>query len=246
MTERGMELGLLFSGRTSFYEQFGWTTWKAQRAIAVRATGRAPRSSEAKVELDTAVVCRAFDAESDFADLKALQDRYARSRSGSVIRDESLWRASFALAGNPAEEFAVARRDGRLVAYVRVARLYGLLNVTDLARTDDGAAALASLLAAELREREDDPLAGPGIDAASLRAKLLLPAFDDLQLTLALEECGITSKPFEDPSGMVRCFDAEALSKRLDAPLLENETAGEFVERVLPPDGLVFWPADRF
>jgi hypothetical protein len=50
----------------------------------------------------------------------------------------------------------------------------------------------------------------------------------------------------EDPTNMRRCLDGAALSRRRDAPMREGETAQQFLQRALPPDGFVFWPADRF
>ncbi len=52
--------------------------------------------------------------------------------------------------------------------------------------------------------------------------------------------------PVEDPTNMRRCLDGAALSRRRDAPICEGETAQQFLRRALPPDGFVFWPADRF
>ena len=74
----------------------------------------------------------------------------------------------------------------------------------------------------------------------------MLPAFDDLQFTLALERIGIVSQPVDDPSNMIRVLNAPALSRRLGASIHPGETPSDFLRRILPPDSFVFWSADRF
>ena len=177
--------------------------------------------------------------------MKALHSEYSRSRSGTVIRDEALWAASFDLAGNPDEGMVVARRGGAVVAYLRLTRMSGKLIATELARADD-AEPLAALIDDQLRAREQDCLAAAGQPSEELRASMLLPCFDDLPLTVALEQRGITASVVDDPENMLQCLDAEALAARLDVFLRSDETPLEFLKRVLPPERFVFWPADRF
>ena len=239
MRERGMELSLLFASRFDFYGRYGWASWKNQRAW-MHIGGNA-----ARVSRDTALEIRRFDSDRDLEAVKALQAEYSRSRSGTVVRDDALWEASFDLAGNPDEELIVARRDDRLVASLRVARIFGRLVATELARADD-AEPLAELVHDQLRPREPDVLCGPEQRSLDLRSALLLPCFDDLPFTVFLEQRGISAQVIDDPTNMLQCLDAEALGVRLDVPLRSEETPGEFLKRVLPPERFVFWPADRF
>jgi predicted N-acetyltransferase YhbS len=238
MRERGMELSLLFASRFDFYGRHGWACWKNQRAW-LRGGGETSSGADASLEISD------FDRDRDLTDMKALQAEYSRSRSGTVVRDDALWEASFELAGNPREQLVVARRDSRLVAHLRLACLYGRLIATELARAED-AEPLAELVVDQLRPRDQDSLCGPGQSSQDLRSALLLPSFDDLPLTVALEQRGISAQVVDDPQNMLQCLDAEALAARLDAGVQSGETPNEFLIRVLPPESFVFWPADRF
>ena len=79
-----------------------------------------------------------------------------------------------------------------------------------------------------------------------LRSSALLPAFDDLLLTVGLEQRGVSAHPVEDLGAMLRCLNAAALAERLDVSLLPDEGNDAFLARILPHDSLVFWPADRW
>ena len=240
MRERGMELSLLFGTRFDFYRNHGWESWKNSRARLSRV-GEAQRAG---AETQDIAVSR-FEAGRDLAEVKALHAEYSRSRSGTVIRDEALWAASFDLAGNPDEEMMVARRGGALVAYLRLTRMSEKLIATELARADD-AEPLAALIDDQLRRREKDVLAAPAQLSEELRASMLLPSFDDPLLAACLERRGIAANGVGDPENMLQCLDAEALAARLDVFLRSDETPLEFLKRVLPPERFVFWPADRF
>jgi GNAT superfamily N-acetyltransferase len=242
MRERGMELSLLFASRFDFYGSHGWVSWKNQRAwMRRRQDGEQPRPASDPQDIE---ITR-FDLERDLAGVVALHDEYSSSRSGTVVRDDALWEASFDLAGNPDEELVVARRGGETVAYLRLVQLYGKLVATELARTDD-AEPLAILVDDQLRPRSPDVLCGPDDSSEDMRSALLLPSFDDLPFTVSLEQRGINAQVVDDPTNMLQCLNAGALAARLDVSLRSEETPTEFLERVLPPESFVFWPADRF
>ncbi len=240
MRERGMELSLLFALRFDFYGAHGWASWKNQRAWV----GRSGEARPGGAKTDDIEISR-FDWDRDLAEVTALYAEYSRLRSGTVIRDEALWEASFDLAGNPDEELVVARRGGELAAYLRLTRMFEKLIATELARGDD-AEPLAELIDDQLRPRDKDILAAAEQPSVELRESMLLPAFDDLPLTVSLEHRGITANVVDDPQNMLQCLDAEALAARLDVSLRSDETPAEFLKRVLPPESFVFWPADRF
>jgi predicted N-acetyltransferase YhbS len=246
MVRRGLELSLLFGDeRRGFYGNRGWASWTGERTILRVSEGHPPLSDEQRAR-DREIEVDLFDRGRDFAAVKAIHSAYSASRNGTVVRDDALWEASLKLAGNPDEEFLVARRGGDTVAYVRAALLDGLLTVTELARRDDAAGPLALLMARVLDPRKGDSLAVAGLSSAQLRSSALLPAFDDLQLTVAMEQRGTGSHPVDDPSTMLRCLDMPALARRLDVSLFPGEAADEFLARILPRDSLLFWPSDRF
>ncbi|MCP4037441.1 MAG: GNAT family N-acetyltransferase [bacterium] len=245
MVRRGMEISLLHTERQNFFRTRGWQSWKSERSLLQRATASAPGPRD-PLPTSQEIEFASFDRERDLAAVKAIHSAYSASRSGTVVRDDEAWEASLCLAGNPIEEFLVARHSGATVAYARCTLLGGVLTITELGRLEDGAAALASLIAYILEEREHDDLAPSGVSSRELRSAAMLPAFDDLQLTVALEHRGLSSHPVEDPTSMLRCLNMEALAARLDIALFPDEQPDQFLERILPRDSLVFWPADRF
>jgi len=237
MRERGMELSLLFGTRFDFYGRHGWLSWKSQRAWVRRRRKVDPPRQEFELSR--------FERERDLVEMKALGVRYSDSRSGTVLRDDSLWEASFALAGNPAEEIVVARQGDELVAYLRLARMSGHLIATELARGDD-AEPLAALIDDQLQDRDRDVLADRGGTSDGLRRSMLLPSLDDTALVAGLESRGISARGVDDPENMLQCLDVEALAARLQVTRFIDEAPSQFLQRVLPPERFVFWPADRF
>lgn len=240
LTKRGMELSLLFTTRHSFYEQFGWHVYKSHRTVLRWSDRFTSGNSNSAIQIES------LRPESDMPAVREVHRAYSSGRTGTTVRDDALWRATLDLAGNPSEEFNVARVDGAIVAYVRAALLNDVFQVTELGRSDRGAEALAALVVDLMRERTPDPLAPAGKSSRELRSFAILPTFDDIPLTIALEERGVASHPLEDPGTMLRCLDPDALARRLNASCLPGEEAHEFLGRILPPDGLVCWPADRF
>jgi GNAT superfamily N-acetyltransferase len=245
MISQGMEISLLHAQRQDLFAAHGWQSWTSERSILRKIDGAPPRPEEttpAGGEIEISV----FDRDSDLAAVKAIHSVYSASRNGTIVRDDDLWEASLCLAGNPIEEFLVARQAGATVAYARCTLLGGVLTITELARLDDASSPLATLISSMFDEREDDDLAPQGVLSRELRSAAMLPAFDDLPLMVALEHLGLTAHPVEDPSSMLRCLNMEALAKRLDIALFPDEVPDKFLGRILPRDSLVFWPADRF
>jgi len=243
MRRRGFELSLLFAAYRSFYADLGWRSWKGQHTLVKPSTHPPPVRPGGAPGAD--VETRGFKP-ADLGALRELHTVYSADRHGVVARDEALWRATFDLAGNPGEDFRLALRGGQVVAYLRAAYLYGVLTAMELGRLSDGADGLALLVRDLLEPRQPDPLAPPGSDSAAFRAQVLLPAFDDLQLTVAMEHLGLASHPLVDESAMLRCLDLEGFARRIGADVFEGESPHEFLVRILPEDRFVFWPADRF
>ena len=74
----------------------------------------------------------------------------------------------------------------------------------------------------------------------------VLPTFDDIGLTVALEHRGVRSHPMDEAKANFRCVNLIGFASRLDVDLLPDEEGVGFLRRILPPDAMVFWPADRF
>jgi GNAT superfamily N-acetyltransferase len=220
MSGSGLEISLLFAARIPWYTRLGWRSWVVTRTLLQR---RDP------VPAATGAEIQAFDPARDLAAVKAIHQRYSGSLDGTVVRDASLWMASLANAGNPQEDFRVARGGGDVLAYARVAVLEGFPIVTEFGRGAGGLAALADLLAAMIDEH-----------AAAGNLHL------DPELERALDDRGFSLHRGEDPTGMLRCIDAAALTERLGVEPPAGGDPGSLLEAVLPAKSFGFWTADRF
>lgn len=256
MRARGLELAILFPGPSTagpeVFAERGWHLWGGQQTI-LRRDAAAPGSGTGADDESGGEDFELVPVEP--ADRRALQSvksihaAYTASRSGTIVRDDALWQACLQLAPAPREEFWIARRGGLTVAYARAAIVDDVLTIIEFGRFEDGADALGLLIASLLEPREPDPLiAGSDGRVASeqLRSFAVLPTFDDIGLTVALEHRGVRSHPMDDARASLRCVNLIGLASRLDVDLLPDEGGSEFLRRILPPDAMVFWPADRF
>jgi len=250
---RGLELALAFPGElqatAEFFARLGWHAWGGQQTILRRDPEAPRRGDDAARESFELVEVTAAD-ERALQSVKSIHAAYAASRSGTVVRDDALWAASLQAGAAPREEFWLARRGGLTVAYARAAIVDDVLTITELGRFEDGADALARLIASLLTPRAADPLAprdAHGLaTSAGLRSFVVLPAFDDIGLIVALEHQGVRSHPMEQARASLQCVNQIGFASRLDVDLLPGEDGAAFLRRILPPDGMVFWPADRF
>lgn len=222
MRERGMAVGMLFTGRLGWYESLGWLRWPSARAIYLREDPGAARPCDAEL-------C-AFDAGRDLADVKAIHAAYDAPRDGTVVRGEADWEGSLRVAGNPDETFRVARRDGAVTAYARMTALEGHPILSEFGRRGDAAGDLAALLDAAFAS-------GGGAFG---------PAPADAELEKALAERAVGVRPLGDPNSMLRCLDPVALRAAAGAGTRAGESDADLLARILPPERLLFWPADRF
>ncbi|MEZ4282564.1 MAG: GNAT family N-acetyltransferase [Myxococcota bacterium] len=250
---RGFELAIVFPGRPpatpDYFEKRGFVGWSGQQSI-LRVDPEASLRGAVTDRGDITLEPVASENERALQSIKAIHAAYAASRSGTVVRDDALWQACFHLSPAPFEEFWLARRGGLAVAYGRAAILDDVLTATEVGRFEDGADGLAALIAHLLEPRGEDPLLrgaiASRITSRELRSFLVLPTFDDIGLTVALEHRGIRSHPMDDARASVRCINLTALASRLDVELLPGEDGPGFLRRILPPDGMVYWPSDRF
>lgn len=220
MSRSGFELSLLFAARIAWYTRLGWRSWPAPRTLLQRRDPAPPAVG--------AEILR-FDAARDLAAVKEIHRHYSGALDGTVVRDESLWDASLANAGNPEEDFRVACDGGEVLAYARVAVLEGFPTLTEFGRCTEGTAALADLLGAMIHEH-----AATG----SLH--------HDPELERALESRGFDLHGGKHPFVMLRCIDAAALARRLGVAPPEGGDSEGFLESILPAERFGFWTADRF
>jgi predicted acetyltransferase len=220
MSRSGFEISLLFAARIPWYTRLGWRSWVVSRTLLESGDSSAPATD--------AEILR-FDPPRDLAAVKSLYESYSGSLNGTVVRDELLWTASLANAGNPEEDFRVARGGGEILAYARATVLQGFPIITEFGYRAGGVAALADLLAGM-------------IDEHAVAGNLHL----DPALERALDGRGLRRTRVEDPTGMLRCVDPAALARRLGVEPPEGGDPGSFLESVLPAENFGFWTADRF
>jgi GNAT superfamily N-acetyltransferase len=237
---RGMPLGVLF-GDEPLYARRGWRNWGLRAGVLVRQAD-APDPPE-----PPSLAVAPFDGARDLADVRALHARYSDLLPGTVARDERLWQASLRNAGNPDEEFWTARANGELVAYVRAALLYRVLQITEFGCAPGFEAALAALIARVMTPRAADPWERSGRPTAELRrVAVTVPLRHAPDLAAALGRAKIEAREGGDTKTMLACLDAAGLAAQLGERPLAGEAPNDFLARLLPPDDLVFWPADRF
>jgi hypothetical protein len=240
MRERRFAIGLLFGGE-SFYAGNGWRNWGVPAGVL-------QRSGAPDVPLPPGVAMSGFARDRDLAAVRALHADYTDALSGTVVRDDALWQASLACAGNPDEEFLVARAHGELVAYARATLLYGFVNVMELACRPGFEGVLAALVARIQTPRADDPWApraGRASDALRSLA-ITVPLHFAPDLGAALAARGIAWREAGDTKTMLVCFDAARLAAATGERVRPGEEPNDFLARLLPARDFTFWPADRF
>lgn len=240
MRARGMEISLLFAARTRFYERLGWRSWPMRRDLLRRSAGVTPRPWASDLLVESFAPARDLDA------VVALHTETALGLAGAATRDAAAWRASLRLAGNPAEEFLVARagRDRELLAYARAIRLNEALTIAEHGLRD--AEAMAALCQAIVAPRTPDGLAPAGKPSAAFRSFAVLSVAAEPGLLAALERGGFVCSPIEDSTPMLRCLDAQALARRLGVPVVSETSIDSILSRAFPRERFGYWLTDRF
>jgi predicted N-acetyltransferase YhbS len=240
LRERGMPVGILF-GDQGLYARRGFCNWGVRTGLLVRARGAPPPPEP------PGLAVAAFDRASDLGGVRALHAACGELVCGGVVRDDALWEASLRNAGNPDEEFLVARAGGELVAYARAIVLYRVLHVMEFGCSPGFEPALAALIARILTPREADPWERAGRPSEELRrvaATVSLRGAPDLAAALA--RGGIEAREGGDSKTMLACLDAAQLAARVGERPRAGEAPNDFLARLLPAEEVLFWPADRF
>lgn len=217
MRERGMQIGLLFTTRWDFYGKLGWRKLVA-RYVSLHA-GAAPAAPDG-------VRLRRFDEARDLDAVRALYEGYSGALDGTTVRDLAYWRGQLRYAGTPDEDFRVAERGGRIVAYARAA-MVGVPTALEYGAAPGEDEALVALL-----------LALAPAEGALLVA---LPPGDALERALGARAARVDALPY--PGQMWRALDPPALAKLLDAPAPDDEA---LLEALIQQPGALYWPSDRF
>ncbi len=237
---RETRISLLYSTRASFYARAGWERWPVHRWLLRRGEARAAEVSSPGFQIEP------FDRARDLEDVRALHDAWSGQRDGTAVRDARAWESSLRVAGNPLEEFLVARRDGRVLAYLRSIAMRGVLVISEFGRAPDGVGALVALLDDQLIPRSRDPLVVATQSSAELRRFAVMTPPHDPPLERALGERALAPTPVPDESMMFQCIDAPGLARDLGVPPAPDLEPNAFLRTLLPAERLVVWPADRF
>ncbi len=217
MQARGMAISLLF-GVERIYDALGWVRiplpW-----VAIHRPERALPSSPG-------LVIRPY-AGADFPAVRELYDAYAARLECVTRRDERYWAGQLRYAGNPDEEFRVAERAGRPVAYLRTTRMRAPVAL-EYAYAPDASDALAALFAGAL-------LVGKA---------LLAPAGSDGELEKLLVPTGARVDPAPYSGSMWRVLDRARLQALAELPATASDRA--ILHALVGGPRALYWQSDRF
>jgi predicted N-acetyltransferase YhbS len=225
MQASDFDLSLLFATRLAFYSRLGWQSHMRHlvflKPLAAPAQDRRLRAKVAPFEHD------------ETAQIMDIYDSYNEGLDGTTVRSREYWTGQLRHAGNPAEDFLVARANGKPVAYARGTRLYDFYTITEHA-----------CLPGHEQELADVILALHTGAAASLPGTLtqlsIVPA-----VTERLRADGLTMRTVEDVFWMWRVISPQRLAAKLEMEP-ERIADDDFFFRLLPPGESVYWISDRF
>ncbi len=222
MDEHGFDLSLLFAVRIAFYSHHGWQS-HVRHLLFIEPTEVSAAGPYAIAPLTVA----------DLGPVMALYDTYNAAFNGPTVRDVHYWQGQLRCAGNPHEDFLVARSGERVVAYARGTCLYDFYVIMEHGCLPGHEAALTQLVC-QLHNGARTALPGTVTQLA------VAPA-----VQAQLRERGLTLRTVEDVFWMWRIISPQRLCAKLG--LTEADLAAEdLFFRLLPPEQSVYWIADRF
>jgi GNAT superfamily N-acetyltransferase len=226
MEEHGFDLSLLFAVRLAFYGRHGWG---AHPRLFVFLEPARPKISDRYV-IERFAVARDLDA------VMNIYDTHSGSLAGTTVRDRRYWGGQLGYAGNPGEDFLVARAGGKtgaVVAYARGTTLYGYYLIMEHGYLPGHEEALTDLVC---RLHAVEGAALPGT---------LSQLTTEQRVLEALGGRGIEHRRVEDVFWMWRVISPARLADKLG--LTPDEVGREdFLHRLFPPEQSVFWLSDRF
>jgi len=222
MAEHQFDLSLLFAVRLAFYGRLGWHSHVRHLVFLepARIAEAGPYTLAALAGDDLDAVMRIYDA-------------YTRDLSGPTVRDRRYWAGQLHYAGNPREDFLVARAGETIVAYARGTPLYDFYVIMEHGCLPGHEAALTQLIC---RLHGTEAAALPG----TIAQLAVAPGVQE-----QLRARGLAVRTVEDVFWMWRIISPRRLAAKLD--VAEAALAAEDVFfRLLPPASSVYWIADRF
>jgi GNAT superfamily N-acetyltransferase len=224
MEERGFDLSLLFAVRLPFYGRLGWAS-HLRRFVFIDPGQPQPSGR---------YVLERFDAARDLDRLMEIYDAYSGRHPGTVVRDRQYWEGQLHYAGNPAEDFFVARsaNDAAIVAYARATTLYDFYVVIEHGYAPGHELALSDLVC---RLHAIEGAALPGT---------LTQLVCEPQVIATLRARGLTPRTVDDVFWMWRVLAPDRLARKLGISTTEV-ARDDFLTRLFPPDRAVYWLSDR-
>jgi predicted N-acetyltransferase YhbS len=222
MEAHGFDLSLLFATRLAFYGRLGWMSHVRHLVFidAGRVAAAGPYSLAPFAASDLEAVARIYE-------------RYTAAFNGPTVRDQGYWHGQLCYAGNPREDFLVARAGGEIVAYARGTTLYDFYLIMEHGHLPGHEDALGQLVC---RLHAVEGAAWPG----TITQLAVAPAVQS-----RLRARGLNLHPVEDVFWMWRIISPERLAPKLGVATAELDTDDVF-HRLLPPERSVYWIADRF
>jgi predicted N-acetyltransferase YhbS len=222
MDEHGFDLSLLFAVRLAFYGHLGWHSHVRHLLFIESAPGTG----------DGGAVIAPFGA-ADLDAVMRIYDDYTAAFSGPTVRDARYWQGQLRYAGNPHEDFLVARAGGTVVAYARGTPLYDFYVIMEHGCLPGHEPALAQLIC-HLH-------GGPAASFPGTIAQLAIaPAVQE-----QLRSRGLSLRTVEDVFWMWRVISPARLSAKLGMSVSDLD-ADDIFFRLFPPEQSVYWIADRF
>ena len=222
MQEHAFDLSLLFATRLAFYGRLGWMSHRRHLTFLDRTRG--------DMGGDYAVAAFVPD---DLDAVMAIYECYCGPLSGPTVRDRRYWLGQLRYAGNPREDFLVARAGDQIVAYARGTPLYDFYVIIEHAHLPGHEVAVAQLIA-RLHGQEGAALPG------TLAQLALAPGIDD-----GLRGRGLNLRTVEAVFWMWRVISPAQCAAKLGLSAADIVHEGVF-DRLLPPSGSLYWIADRF
>jgi len=223
MEEHEFDLSLLFAVRLAFYGRLGWQS-HVRHLVFIEpqaTTVEGPYQIEPFAMGDLDAIAQIYDGDSG---------RFP----GSTVRDAAYWKGQLHYAGNPHEDFLVARAaDGQIMAYARGTPLFDFYVVMEHGRRPGADDALAQLIH---RLHGHEASAYPG----TLTQLAVAP-----EVQSRLRAQGLQLRTTEDVFWMWRILSPQRLASKLGMSVEELESDGIFY-KLLPPEQSVYWLADRF
>ncbi|MFI5396538.1 MAG: GNAT family N-acetyltransferase [Candidatus Binatia bacterium] len=222
MDEHGFDLSLLFAVRLLFYSRHGWSS-HVRHLLFI---------DPADVEGSGPYTITPFTP-SDLGTVMDIYDTSSAALSGPTVRDAAYWHGQLRLAGNPDEDFLVARANGRIVAYVRGTLLYDFYQIIEHACLPGHEDALTQLVC-WLHGTKARTLPG------TITQLAIAPTVQQ-----QLQERGLAVRTVEDVFWMWQIISPERVAAKLGMQPADL-AAEDILFRLLPPEQSVYWIADRF